>query len=63
VPDVRVFSGRTSTGVRGIRLSERGDKVISMSTLRHVEATRTLKDVIAGFVAFREQVVTYQERR
>ncbi|MGE0117620.1 MAG: DNA gyrase subunit A [Dongiaceae bacterium] len=35
VPDVRVFSGRTSTGVRGIRLGE-GDHVISMSILRHV---------------------------
>ncbi len=36
VPDVRVFSGRTSTGVRGIRLGE-GDHVISMSILRHVD--------------------------
>src|SRR5262249_51476491 len=34
VPDVRVFSGRDSAGVRGIDLSE-GDKVISMSILRH----------------------------
>ncbi len=38
VEDVRVFKGRDSTGVRGIRL-ECGDKVISMSILRHVEAT------------------------
>jgi len=37
VADVRVFSGRTSTGVRGIKLEE-GDHVISMSILRHVEA-------------------------
>ncbi|MGB1027369.1 MAG: DNA gyrase C-terminal beta-propeller domain-containing protein, partial [Rhodospirillaceae bacterium] len=37
VPDVRVFAGRTSTGVRGIKLSE-GDKVISMSILTHVDA-------------------------
>jgi len=36
VPDVRVFSGRTSTGVRGIRLGK-GDHVISMSILRHVD--------------------------
>ncbi len=36
VPDVRVFSGRTSTGVRGIRLGE-SDHVISMSILRHVD--------------------------
>ena len=32
--DVRVFKGRNSTGVRGMRLSE-GDRVISMSILRH----------------------------
>ena len=38
VTDVRVFSGRTSMGVRGINLGE-GDKVISLSILRHVEAT------------------------
>jgi DNA gyrase subunit A len=38
VTDVRVFQGRTSMGVRGITLAE-GDKVISLSILRHVEAT------------------------
>jgi DNA gyrase subunit A len=37
VSDVRVFSGRTSTGVRGIRLAK-GDEVISMCGLRHVKA-------------------------
>jgi len=36
--ELRVFSGRTSTGVRGIRLAP-GDEVISLSVLRHVEAT------------------------
>ncbi len=36
VADVRVFTGRTSTGVRGIKLEE-GDHVISMSVLRHVD--------------------------
>jgi len=35
---VRVFTGRTSMGVRGIALDEE-DKVISMSILRHVNAT------------------------
>jgi len=34
---VRVFQGRSSTGVRGIRLAA-GDKVVSMSILRHFEA-------------------------
>ena len=38
VDDVRVFQGRTSMGVRGIALAD-GDKVISLSILRHVEAT------------------------
>ena len=36
--DVRVFEGRGSTGVRGIRLAE-GDRVVSMSIIRHFEAT------------------------
>ncbi len=35
---VRVFAGRDSPGVRGIRLG-RGDEVISLSILQHVEAT------------------------
>ena len=39
VTDVRVFQGRTSMGVRGIALAD-GDKLISLSILRHVEATR-----------------------
>ena len=36
--EVRVFAGRDSTGVRGIRLAE-GDSVISMAILRSVAAT------------------------
>jgi DNA gyrase subunit A len=38
VPEVRVFAGRTSMGVRGINLAE-GDRVISLSILRHMDAT------------------------
>jgi DNA gyrase subunit A len=38
ISDVRIFKGRESTGVRGIRLDE-DDHVISMAILRHVEAT------------------------
>ncbi len=38
VGDVRVFAGRTSTGVRGISLGD-GDRVISMSMLRHTDFT------------------------
>ena len=35
--DVRVFKGRDSTGVRGIRLVA-GDSVVSMAVIRHFEA-------------------------
>ncbi len=38
VTDVRVFTGRTSMGVRGIALSE-NDPLISLAILRHVETT------------------------
>ncbi|MEJ0061647.1 MAG: DNA gyrase subunit A [Alphaproteobacteria bacterium] len=37
VDDLRVFTGRNSVGVRGIRLAE-GDEIISMSILGHVDA-------------------------
>ncbi|WP_206615539.1 DNA gyrase subunit A [Solirhodobacter olei] len=36
--DVRIFKGRDSTGVRGVRLAE-GDSVVSMAVIRHFEAT------------------------
>ncbi|WP_095589643.1 DNA gyrase subunit A [Actibacterium ureilyticum] len=36
--DVRVFKGRDSTGVRGIRLSG-DDSMVSMAVIRHFEAT------------------------
>ncbi len=36
--EVRVFKGRDSTGVRGIRLAAK-DTVVSMSVIRHFEAT------------------------
>jgi DNA gyrase subunit A len=38
VDDVRIFKGRDSTGVRGVRLDD-GDEVISLAILRHVAAT------------------------
>jgi len=41
--EVRVFKGRDSTGVRGIRLEE-GDSVISMSILNHVEFDSETRD-------------------
>jgi DNA gyrase subunit A len=36
--EIRVFKSRGSTGVRGIRLAD-GDHVVSMSIIRHFEAT------------------------
>ncbi len=36
--DIRVFKGRDSTGVRGIKLAE-GDEVVSLSLLHHTDAT------------------------
>ena len=38
VSDVRIFSGRTSTGVRGIKLGD-DDRVISMTMLKHSDVT------------------------
>ncbi|MCL4144129.1 UNVERIFIED_CONTAM: hypothetical protein GTU68_066664 [Idotea baltica] len=41
--DVRVFAGRNSTGVRGIRLGD-GDRVISMGILHHIDFILTVAD-------------------
>ena len=43
VTDVRVFVGRNSTGVRGIKLSGK-DEVISMSMLKHITANADERD-------------------
>jgi DNA gyrase subunit A len=43
VDEVRVFAGRSSEGVRGMRLA-RGDEVISMSILRHNEISVEERD-------------------
>ncbi len=50
--DVRVFAGRSSTGVRGIRLSGK-DRVVSMSVIRHFEATA---DERAAYLKMRRAV-------
>ncbi|MBP7002583.1 DNA gyrase subunit A [Amaricoccus sp.] len=52
VPDVRVFKGRDSTGVRGIRLGT-GDEVVSMGVIRHFEAT---PDERAAYLKMRRAV-------
>ncbi len=49
---VRVFKGRDSTGVRGIRLGA-GDRVVSMSVIRHFEAT---PDERAAYLKMRRAV-------
>ncbi len=43
VGDCRVFVGRNSCGVRGIKLAE-GDEVISMSILKHTDASTEQRD-------------------
>jgi DNA gyrase subunit A len=50
VPDVRVFTGRTSMGVRGIKLED-GDQVVSMSILRHVDADTVERDAYLRLAA------------
>ena len=67
VTDVRVFSGRTSMGVRGIALPE-ADRLISLSILRHVEATSDersaylkMRRAVAGEAAAEEGAETEAE--
>ncbi len=44
VTAVRLFSGRSSTGVRGIKLKE-GDEVIAMSVVRHIKVKTEQRDL------------------
>lgn len=52
VTDVRVFSGRTSMGVRGIALGE-ADKLISLTILRHMDVNA---DERAAYLKMRRAV-------
>jgi DNA gyrase subunit A len=54
VGDVRVFTSRTSTGVRGIRLGD-DDEVISISVLNAVEATTEERDDYLRIAAARRR--------
>ncbi len=54
VGDVRLFTGRSSTGVRGIRLRD-GDSVISMSVLEHVDADAATRDAWLKHAAVRRR--------
>src|SRR6185436_18124797 len=49
VDDVRVFAGRSSVGVRGIKLAD-GDEVISMSILKHVDFDTETRDAYLKMV-------------
>ncbi|MFT4013429.1 MAG: DNA gyrase subunit A [Paracoccus sp. (in: a-proteobacteria)] len=51
--DVRIFKGRDSTGVRGIRLVNQGDRVVGMSVIRHFE---TDSDERAAYLKMRRAV-------
>ena len=55
VSDVRVFSGRTSVGVRGIRLTK-DDEVISLSVLRHVDAATDERDGYIRLINWKRRV-------
>src|SRR5204862_25216 len=54
IGDVRVFAGRNSVGVRGIRLLEQ-DQVISMSILRHEEITPDVRHGYLGMARDRRR--------
>jgi DNA gyrase subunit A len=47
VPEVRLFKGRSSQGVRGMNL-DKGDRVISMTILRHTGVTPEERDGYFG---------------
>jgi DNA gyrase subunit A len=50
VSDVRVFTGRTSTGVRGIKLDD-SDAVVSMSVLHHIDVETEERDAYLRYAA------------
>lgn len=54
VTDVRVFAGRTSTGVRGLRISK-DDDVISMTMLQHVKFDVETRDSYLKAAALRRR--------
>jgi DNA gyrase subunit A len=56
VGDVRVFAGRDSIGVRGIKLEE-GDRVVSMSVLRHVEIELAERDAYLRYAAAKRRAL------
>jgi DNA gyrase subunit A len=60
VPDVRVFAGRDSVGVRGIRLAA-DDRVISMSILRHQAASADEREAYLRLATARRRAENGEE--
>jgi DNA gyrase subunit A len=54
VADVRLFKGRESVGVRGIKLSK-GDSVISMSVLTHVDVDTDEREEYLRYAALKRR--------
>lgn len=55
VADVRTFQSRSSTGVRGMKLAQ-GDRVISMSVLRHIEVTPEEREAFFKYEDAQERI-------
>jgi DNA gyrase subunit A len=55
VADVRTFQSRSSTGVRGMKLAD-GDKVISMSVLRHTETTAEEREAYLKYATAQRRI-------
>lgn len=55
VADVRTFQSRSSTGVRGMKLAD-GDRVISMSVLRHIEVTPEEREAFFKYEDAQERI-------
>ena len=58
--DVRVFAGRESTGVRGIRLAD-DDSVISMAVLTGIDATPAEREAFMKHATAQRQAMTGDE--
>jgi DNA gyrase subunit A len=56
VDDVRVFAGRASTGVRGIKL-DGDDEVVSMSVLHHIDVETEERDAYLRYAAAKRRSV------
>ncbi|MFC5415049.1 DNA gyrase subunit A [Dongia soli] len=60
VTDVRVFAGRDSMGVRGIRLEE-GDSVVSMSVLYHIDVEIEERDTYLRYAVAKRRSAGEEE--